>query len=532
MSRRLVFWGIGNICETCLKWNENIIPDFYIDEKSDCIEFHGKKVVRSKDIKEWNKLLVIITVIDDVQIKKNLNDKGLVEGVDFISYRDFFSADYNIRESLEEARNIKGKVGSYSFPILIVAPLFTSRQNNKMTNFFHEYIKNRKKDTFIIQTDLTVLSAEQASNAMEAEIISEPRLCTFDSPNVDKQKELCRYKTETIELTEQELQVVEEIEERKVSNTDDLRLSRLLYQYAKELINILNPKLIFIWGGWRRYSFILSKIATIKNIPHGFMEYGWLPGTFQFDPCGIAGQGICATKEKRCNVTGLSLNEERKISDIFTYITDNKLDTRKPHRNTDEILLLEQYRLQKRVTFIGMSLTGTGIRPGSEYWEKYISETFQSLEKAVYATAQICQKNSIQLVFKPHPDMILKEEFLTKLKERQVLLVKEIAIDSLIKNSDVVISMASAVDYKVLMYRKPLVKIGQTGMNGKNCTYEVKKSEDLESNILKAIDNGQTDEQYKNYKCYIKELLEKYLWDDLDQRPIRYGRLIDEDFLS
>lgn len=44
------------------------------------------------------------------------------------------------------------------------------------------------------------------------------------------------------------------------------------------------------------------------------------------------------------------------------------------------------------------------------------------------------------------------------------------------------------------------------------------------------LESGQTEEQK-----IVKVILMSYwknLWDDLDQRPIRYGRSIDEEFLS
>ena len=531
MKRQLVFWGIGNICRTCLRWNEKVVPDFYIDEKTDCTVYNGKKVVRSCDITEWKDLFIVIAVVNDLEIKAYLRDKGLVEKQDFISYRDFFCEDEDMYANLDKAREVARKVSLMSQPVMLVAPLFTTRQNNKMVHFFKEYISSREKETFVIQTNLEVLSEENASKVLGAHVISEPKICMFDNPVIDKNKELSRYENEKIFLTNQENMWIEEMESRKVSDKDDLRLSSILYQYTQSLIDILKPKCLIIWGGWSRYSYILEQIATEKKIPYGFMEYGWLPGTFQFDPCGIAGQGICATREKRCKVKKLTQEEDNNISQVFKYITDNQLDTRSFRTNSQEIDLLNENNAKKILSFIGMSITGTGIRPGSEYWKKYISDVFDTIEEAVESVAKICLNNSIQMVFKPHPDMVMQQPFIDMLRKYNVMLVRDISIDYLIEMSDVFVSMASAVDYKVLIYRKPLVKIGQTGMNEKGCTYEVHNSSELQNNILWALENGQTQEQQQNYRYYIKELLDKYLWDDLEDRPTRYGRDIKEDFL-
>ena len=101
MDRLLTFWGIGNVCETCLKWNKDVIPELFIDEKTKLTEFHGKRVVRSSNIKNWKEIFVVITVMNDNEIKRNLKNKGLVEELDFISYRDFFSSDIKVCESIE-----------------------------------------------------------------------------------------------------------------------------------------------------------------------------------------------------------------------------------------------------------------------------------------------------------------------------------------------------------------------------------------------------------------------------------------------
>lgn len=529
--RKTVFWGIGNICKTCLKWNDNINPDFYIDEKSECTEFNGKKVVRSMQITDWNDIFVIITVANDVEIKRCLREKGLTEGVDFVSYRDYFSQDEGIEANLANAGNIVNTQGN-NHPTLFVVPLFTTRQNDKMINFFRQYIACRKEERFIIQTNLEVLSAERAEEVMGAGVITEPCICRFDSPVVDKNKELSIYKDDEPLLSKDETEWIKGLESRKLSDENDEKLSRVLYDYTKRLIDIINPKCIIIWGGWRRYSYILSRVAEIRGIPHGFMEYGWLPGTFQFDPCGIAGQGKCATISKKCDVDTVTSMEYEYIKNIFKYITDNKLDTMNFRKNEHEMKLVDGDNNHRLVTFIGMSTTGTGIQPGSEYWKKYMSETFDSVEEAVEYAAKICSRNNIKMVFKPHPDMLIKQSFMDVLNTYEVIIVKDISIDYLIEASDVVVSMASAVDYKVLMYGKPLIKVGQTGMNEKGCTYEVKQSEQFEDNLLSAIANGQTDEQKYRYVCYVKELLDKYLWDDLEEKSIRYGRGINENFID
>ena len=105
-------------------------------------------------------------------------------------------------------------------------------------------------------------------------------------------------------------------------------------------------------------------------------------------------------------------------------------------------------------------------------------------------------------------------------------------IDKLIKLADVVVSIASSVDYKTLIYGKPLVQLGIHTLLGKGCTYVVLEKGMLEKQICLALENGMTEEQIEKFDRLLQILLQKYLWDDLSDRSLRYGRSTDEDFLS
>ena len=64
--------------------------------------------------------------------------------------------------------------------------------------------------------------------------------------------------------------------------------------YVNSLFSLLRPLKVVIWGGWSRLSLILAYIAKQNDIPFVFAEWGWVPGTIQFDPAGIAGNSVYA----------------------------------------------------------------------------------------------------------------------------------------------------------------------------------------------------------------------------------------------
>ena len=135
----------------------------------------------------------------------------------------------------------------------------------------------------------------------------------------------------------------------------------------------------------------------------------------------------------------------------------------------------------------------------------------------------------IYLIFKPHPGEPVPE---LKCGLEDVIIVRSMEIDRLICLADVAVSIASAVDYKVLIYGKPLVQLGITGLLGKGCTYTVSKKEMLEEQIHLALKNGMTKEQTENYNRLLQILLQRYLWDDMSDRNIRYGLSVERDFLE
>ncbi len=66
---------------------------------------------------------------------------------------------------------------------------------------------------------------------------------------------------------------------------------------------------------------------------------------------------------------------------------------------------------------------------------------------------------------------------------------------------------------------------------GKDCTYTVSEKKMLEEQILLALENGMTKMQTENFNRLLQILLQRYLWDDMSERSLRYGLTVDHDFL-
>ena len=300
------------------------------------------------------------------------------------------------------------------------------------------------------------------------------------------------------------------------------------------MIFLLCPTKIIIWGGEPRICFILMNIAQKAHIQYGFMEYGWIPGTYQFDPIGIAGQSEYAISSRQFLDFKQNNNfEESPIEDIINFVLKNQLDTgvfKLIHEDEEQLKKIKPN--QKTIFLVGMGDAEMAMNSESTYWKEYVSNVVSSTIDSYCLIREICKKNNFNFMFKPHPHSRTKAEDDDYRSDKDTIYITDMSIDKLIQMSDVVVSIASAVDYKVLMYRKPLVSLGKTGLSGKNCVYEVIDKNEIENKVLMAACKGMTMEQFSNYKCFLSFLLEKYLWDDLSHPQFKYGLSLDKDFFD
>ena len=333
------------------------------------------------------------------------------------------------------------------------------------------------------------------------------------------------------DLSIKELNWLKAMQDRKISLNREgaLKYSQKMYCYYDAIMKITHPAEVIIWSGWTEECYILGRIAEVRKIPHGYMEYGWIPGTNQFDPCGIGGQGAYAVKPELLEEISVNKEDIARVSDTKRYVIENQMDTRTFLKTeSDDAELRKLVCEKKTVLLVGMDENGMRMNPGDEYWKQYISNIYYSVEETLEDLVHICTKNGYNLIFKPHPGE--QPTDISRFDRSKMIYVIDASIDKLIQISDVAVSMASAVDYKVLMYGKPLVQVGITGLKGKKCSYEVQERNALEDELNLALQNGMTKEQKENFDVLLARLLKKYLWDDMSEKKMSYGLTLDTDF--
>ena len=535
-NKTLAFWGTGNIASICLKQFPNIRPNVFIDSNWETEEkFNGITVAKPQEIEDWNQYFIVIAVSYFAydEIEAILIQKGLIKGQDYVGIDEFYGiGNKSIIDSLSSIDNYLQQNNNDEIFTVIFAPVFTSRTSDLMVKFFHLYGEKKTKGKCALFTSLYVKSEKEAADIIGFPVFDIPQICNWAGKHENgiSADELIHGQ----ELTKDEIAWIHSLEQKKICKNRKLafKISMEIYWYCKRIFDVLNPKEVIIWGEWTRLSYILQKISESRNISYGFMEYGWIPGTFQFEHGGLAGQSeyaICPEKllnmEVKSNITD--------IREIRKYIQKTGLDNGKFKENNDDEMSLNHVDKNKKTVFlVGMGDHEMCMNPESEYWNRYISSLVGSTWESVLYIADFCKKNDWNFIFKPHPSSIKNNGIKMNQFPDNVILIKDMKIDRLIKMSNIVVSIVSAVDYKVLVYGKPLISLGHTTLQGKNCCYEPQSTEDIEIQMRIAMKCGMTEEQNVNFEKHMAQLLENYLWDDLGERELRYGLTLERDFFD
>lgn len=532
-KRKLVYWGAGDIGRLCAEQYPDVKPDFFIDSNrgTEMRTYCGVPVKTPDEIEDWGEIFVVITLTAIGEIEKILQEKKLVRNNDYARYKDFFSV-YNesLADKVLKVESFMEKRREYEGSILIIAPVFISRVSKDLIHFFKEYGEKRRPHKCILLADLQVMSEKTAEEIMGYPVFDFSEICYWNgivrpSMNID----ISSFTHENT-LTADEKTWILDLEERKTYDSKELsyKITAEIFWYFKNVFLLIRPSKVLIWSGWERQSCIAARLAQTMKIPFGYMEHGWIPGTVQFDKYWVDEQYKYASEPE------IDLKIENKgmlLKQIKEFIIHSKIDTGK-YRETeaDNRSLQRIDKNKKTIFFAGTDDASIGFNPMSDYWKNYILPPFPSTEDAAVFIAEMCKKNNWNFVFKPHPN-IAAQSNIDKL-DSSIIQVKYTEIDRLIQMADVILSVTSKLEYKVLMYQKPLVKLGRSTLYKKGCCYEISDKTEIEPQVKIALKQGMTDEQNKIFESHLAQLLTYHLWDDLTGRELRYGLSLETDFFD
>lgn len=100
-NKKLIVWGTGNAAERFYDWNKFYDIEYYIDNNPNKEYFMNRKVLHPDDITDWKDYYILIAVVKDTEIKKQLEEYGLKRNKDFVNIQKIvFMPSYMLRRTI------------------------------------------------------------------------------------------------------------------------------------------------------------------------------------------------------------------------------------------------------------------------------------------------------------------------------------------------------------------------------------------------------------------------------------------------
>lgn len=512
-------WGTGYYAGKFSKAFEAEIA-FYIDrdKKKNGTLFLGKRVVNPDNITVWNNLRVYIPFNYYEEIAHYLNDKGLTENINYYMYGQTHSIslakaleDYEkkIREMEEKTVDMKAKY------------LFWGHVWNGIKGYRSILLPLQKTDP---EFELALASEEIWREQRDVE--KEAKIPAITVPIIFDQDFYIKKSNSNNKMDKSELQIwykyIERFDSRFDGKTDSEMMIFLIRKYIETVLKLLCPKAIIMLGSFQISHSILGKICEQNNIPVIYTHEGVLPGTLSFDYNGEMGKSLVALYPQEFRKLYVSEEELKNAEEVWNFLVRNGLNRKvQPARGIDEV----KKRIvvgQPTVFFAGQLDVASDMVPYDEDTQTYISPIFKSSIEAGIYLSKICEKNSWNFIYKPHPSFIKREE--EKLLSGSTIYVATGNINDIVDISDLTITIVSQTSYIALIRNKPVLMLGYNQICGKDCVYECYNIEQIEATIIEALNKGFSDTQKLAFRKHIAQMIKYYLYDDNREREIRYGK--------
>ena len=147
---------------------------------------------------------------------------------------------------------------------------------------------------------------------------------------------------------------------------------------------------------------------------------------------------------------------------------------------------------------------------------------FANSREAVLHLAQLADEMGFNLIFKPHPAMIIRAK--REKWPENVQLVTNVDINALIDLADAVVTIVTQTGYVACIREKAVLTLGYNQLRGKGATYEAYTKEQIPQALQDAFTHGYTDEMKQNFCVHTAQMLRYALYDDLTERPLRFGQ--------
>lgn len=238
-----------------------------------------------------------------------------------------------------------------------------------------------------------------------------------------------------------------------------------LYAYWRGILTRHKIKTFLIWGNTAPKSRLFIHLCTELGIEYQIIERGHFPGTISIDPIGQFGTGVTPRLVSHASTlaSGGPNNQERfqEIRAWYDAQQNHAAYAQFQKRGTRDLDIMARARSQKRpvILVIGGNDQGGGVvTPDPDLlrvnWFGSSDQAFKLIRGLVSSKFP-----DALLVLRPHPSQTTQTgEFL--------LVARDSALDELVENADLCISIATTASAICLLKGKPLLTLGLSELNG------------------------------------------------------------------
>ncbi len=514
-------WGTGYNAAKLMAGIDKDKISFFIDNDTQKTGvFFGKPILHPSEIDSWNDLYVYIPHNFYDEIQPFLLQKGLQEGINFQKYDDklFIGYDQSEKDLNHAIENVQAIANSWKGCTLFLCIHFLTKKSYKdyvnllMKNFpdLHILTEAWWHDSGLLETTL-------GTSILTAPAIWDHYTMVFDTPVTVALSD----KGGNEYLREVAAQVHDIFPEADL--LDCYYKAACIEKYIYVLLQYLSPERIICYESVSPSHHMLRRICERRNIPVIFTHPGVIPGTISFDTRGEMGESLPAVFPQKYSMLPVGKEDLEQAQRTWEYLYKSELNRKIQPKNDCISYVKTRIKPGRPVIFVaGQNDVLSHMVPYMDITQKYHSPTFCSSLESVLCLALICEKNDWNLVYKPHP-MYTQPEKRDTLPPN-VIFVEFGDVNRLIDFSDVTITILSSTCYTALIRYKPVVMLGYTQLREKGCTYEAFEKNKIEDTIKAALEHGFTQEQQDAFLRHMAQCLKYYLYDDLQERPIRYGQ--------
>lgn len=321
-----------------------------------------------------------------------------------------------------------------------------------------------------------------------------------------------------------------EAQTRQISRDHAALMLTLFAAFMRDLLRDVRPALCVLWHEFNGFHYTLTHVCREIGLPFLYIEYGVLPGSINLDPGGQMAESWVARDHERFRALPIGPEDKSRAGDYLVWAREGR-HTRKPQAGAVDIapIVARARDAGRRVIFYaGQNDWGSGIIPPTLPEARTHSPFYEDTLDALRCLSEVAEQLDWHVLFKPHPMVEERHKNFEVPYPDRVDCVIGANIFDCMDQSDLTTTLFSGVSYLALIHDRPVLMLGINHLYKKGCAYEIESRSQLAEALDRAIRDGFTDDQRRNWRRHVAQLWRHYLFAFEDAVEAMMGRGVDE----